>query len=772
MKKFGETLIRLILKHSLAIIIIFTLLTLAALMFIPHIEMDNSVDAFFDKKSASYLDFQAWKRQFGSDEVIIVAFSDRDIFTAQNLELIARLTKAFEQMEYIYKVTSLANVNDIIGSEKDFIVRPLVEKIPTGPKELAALKQETLENPLYQKNLISADATTTAIIIELQHQPGASDIYKKEVFTEINRILKNEFPPDKKYYLSGTTTIEYYYANYMQEDLKRFLPLILGLVFVVLVISFRGVVGFILPFLVVILSLIWTMAFLFLCGYSINNVTTVIPPIMLSITLLEAVHFVWELIERKKTKQALQEPNKVLAETMRHLFIPCLLTNVTTVIGFFALLVISVPPIRQLGLVAGVGVFFSLIITFVLLPALIKQFGLLKYLAGKETRHGIRKATDKMLFGLTKFSEKYKIPVLVVTAVIIVVAVWTTSRIKTETSVLEYFKKSGPVYLATTFIEKHLCGIHMLNVSLKENRSDYFKEPPALKKIEELCVFLKSLPEVDKVSSILDYLKEINKSFHNEDAGFYKIPGSRKLVAQYALLYGGTELNDFMNGNWNWATVRVRLKEHSTVKLKNIIRKIDGYLAQNFGSKDIAKTVGQTILEVNANEAVTSGQISSLSLAILLIFGMMFIDFRSISLGLISLVPNLFPLLLNFGLMGLLSIRLDSVTSIVSDIGIGIIVDDTIHFYHSFGEQVKKTGNYRQALYKSFLMKGNPTIITSVILILGFGVVSFSNFVPTYYFGILSALLIFNAMWSELLLSPALLMLVKPKFPKIKRWKK
>jgi len=129
------------------------------------------------------------------------------------------------------------------------------------------------------------------------------------------------------------------------------------------------------------------------------------------------------------------------------------------------------------------------------------------------------------------------------------------------------------------------------------------------------------------------------------------------------------------------------------------------------------------------------------------------------------MVPNLFPLLLNFGLMGLLSIRLDSATSIISAIGIGIIVDDTIHFYHCFGQEVKKGGDYYQALQRSFLIKGNPAVITSVILILGFGMLSVSNFVPTCYFGILSTLLIFNALWCELILSPALLMLVKPKFP-------
>jgi predicted RND superfamily exporter protein len=351
------------------------------------------------------------------------------------------------------------------------------------------------------------------------------------------------------------------------------------------------------------------------------------------------------------------------------------------------------------------------------------------------------------------------------TALIIAAAVWATSRIKTETSVLEYFKKSGPVYQATAFIEKNLSGIHILNVSLKENRMDYFKNPRQLQRIDKLCAFLKNIPEVDKVSSVVDYLKEINKSFHNEDTGFYKIPESRRLVAQYALLYGGTELDDFVNSKWNWTTVRVRLKEHSTVKLKNIIRGIDDYLAQNFGSRDIAKTVGHTILEVNANEAVTSGQVNSLALAILLIFAMMFIDFRSVSLGFVSMAPNLFPLLLNFGLMGLFSIRLDSATSIISAIGIGIIVDDTIHFYHCFGKEVKQSGDYQQALRKSFLIKGNPAVITSVILMLGFGMLSISNFVPTCYFGILSTLLIFNALWSELILSPALLMLVKPKFP-------
>lgn len=764
MKNLGDKLIRFILKNSFWITLVTFLITLGALYCLPRIKLDNSVDVFFNKKSKDYIDFQNWREQFGSDNIIIVAFKDEDIFTPGNLNLISRLTDKFERLQYVDEVTSLTNINDIIGSENDFIVKPMVEEIPATQEELQKLKQRALENPLYLKNVISPDGKTTAIIVELENRPQANDVYKKEVITHVKNILKEEFPKDKKYYLAGPTTVQHYYADYMQRDFKTFLPLILFIVFVVLILTLRGVAGVLLPLSVVLLSLIWTMAFLYLCGYSINNVTTVIPPIMISIALLESLHFVWELIEGRGENYSPSDAEEIIAKTMRHLFIPCLLTNVTTVIGFFALLITVVPPIRQMGWVSGIGVFLSFIITFTFLPALIKQFGLLNYLSAKQIHTGVKEKLDRLLLAFTDFSDKYKIPVLVVTGIVVIISVWATGKIKTETSMIEYFKKSEPIYKATIFIEQNLSGVHLLNISLKTDRLDYFKEPRALMRIEKLYGFLNGIPEVNKITSVIDYLKEINKSFHNEDENFYKIPDSQKLIAQYLLLYDAADLKNFVDSEWSWVTVRVRLKEHSTAKLKNVIAEIDDYLKQNFPVPIEAKTLGHTVLEVDVNEAVTSGQVQSLTLAIVLIFGMMFVDFRSISLGMISLVPNLFPLLLNFGIMGLLSIRLDSVTAVISDIGIGIIVDDTIHFYHSFGESVLQTGDYRQSLHRSFITKGTPTIITTLILILGFGVVSFSKFVPTYYFGVLSAVLMFNAMWSELLLSPALLMLIKPKF--------
>ncbi len=777
MDAFLLKIIRFLLRHSAAVIVLTAVLTIFAIFLLPKIRVDNSVDVFFDRQSRNYLDFQAWKEQFGSDQVVFIAFQDKDIFTAENLRLISRLTIRLESLADVAKVTSLTSVNDVIGRDEDFIVEPLIAAIPSSAPELEALKKRALANPLYVKNIVSADGTATAIILEIEHKISSDDRYKKTLIEDVDKILSAEFPPGKKYYVSGFTAIEVAYALYMQKDLATFLPLMFLILIVILILSLRNLAGVMLTLLVTVISLVWTMAFLYLCRYSINNVTTIVPPVMLSVTLLESIHVVWEITLSSRGRpldDILRNQDLFLAEKMRHLFWPCFFTNITTVVGFLSLLVCRVPPIRQLGLVAGAGVFFAFVITFTFMPAAIRQFRLLRHLcrpppgapAPETDVYGfafLRDKPDRILQAIARFSIRHKTRILLASALLILLSLWGTSKIRTETSVIEYFKKNSPIHRSARFVEDHISGIHLLNVSLQAYTDDYFKDPAALKEIEEIQEFLHTIPEADKITSVVDYLKEINRSFHNEDPRFYLIPDSRNLVSQYALSYGADDLDDFVDPQWRWATIRVRLKEHSTVRLQRIIARIDNHLHQRGALKAEKTIVGQTVLEVDANQAVTSGQVQSLTLAMLVIFGMMFVLFRSISLGVLSIFPNVLPLLINFGIMGLLAIRLDSATSMISDIGLGIIVDDTIHFFHSFGEAFRETGDYESSVCKSFAAKGRPTLITSLILILGFGVVSFSRFVPTCYFGILSATLIFNGLWVELFLTPALLTYFRPK---------
>ena len=747
-------------KNSFSIIIFIFFLAIVLSFFLPKIKINHSVDVFFDKKSESYIEFEKWKEQFGSNQIIIVAFQDKDIFTQKNLELISALTEKFEALPYVEEVTSLTNVNDIVGEENNFIVKPLIEKIPAQPAQLKQLKKQALSNPLYLKNIISSDGKTTAILIELEREAGEKQ--KKEVMEEVIKIVKKN--PEKKFYISGFTAIEYFYTLYMQNDLKRFLPFIFVIIILILVLTFRRWEGVVLPLLVIIVSFIFTMSFLYFCGFSINNVTTIIPPIILAIAVADSVHFVAEGMNMRR-KDMFRKNKEFVFFLVSHLFLPCFLTSLTTAVGFLSLTVSRIPPVKELGLVVGVGVFFAFFITFTLLPALTEKFGLLRREYPEREKYSFfQERFDRFLEKIGKFAVEYKRIVIIITAGIALLCLWGMLRIKVETSVLEYFKKNTPIYQDTSFIEENLSGVHFLNISLKARKEDYFKEPEVLFQIERLQRFLKSLPQIDKVTSCIDYIKEINKSFHNEDPKFYKVPSSKKLIAQYLLLYGAQDLEDFVDSQWRWTTIRVRVKEHSTAKLKRIISCIQKYLDSNLNIEAEKKIVGQTVLEVETNEAVTQGQIQSLAIAMFIIFGMMFFVFKSIPVGLISIVPNVLPILINFGIMGWLGIRLDSATSMISAIGVGIIVDDTIHFLHHFGVASGETKDYSSAVFKTLLAKGRPIILTSLILFFGFGVVSLSNFVPTSYFGILSSLLMFNALWADLVVLPSLLVHFKPRF--------
>lgn len=768
-----------VIKHP-ALTILFTLfITASALFFIPRIRLDNSVEVFCDKKSPNYTRFQEWKSQFGNDQFIIIAFSDKDIFTQGNLSLIYRLTERLENLKYVEEVTSLATVNDIIGSESDFIVEPLMSEVPASREEARALKKQALANPIYLKDIISNDGRTASILVELENRPASEYVYKTEVMEKTMEILKEEFPEGKNYYISGPRTIEHFYTDYMKKDLATFLPLIILVIIIILALAFRTVGGVLLPLSSILIALSWTMGILYAFGFNINNITTIIPPIVLAIALADSVHFVGEGIQKRRLgireKTATSRSGRI-RETMEHLMVPCFLTSVTTSVGFFSLTVSKTPPVRELGLVIGIGVLLAFFITFTFLPAMAslkllrfdlpplkispqtKQPGLIR------TARGYRDVFDEAMKKVGNFNERRRIFILAGAAFLIAFSVWGMTRIRVETSMLEQFRKRSFIYRSTDFIEKNLSGVYFLNVSLEAGERDYFKDPAVLEKIEVLQGFLDGMPRIDKTNSAVDYIKEINKSFHNEDASFYAVPPTRRLVSQYLLLYGARDLHVYIDSEWKWATVRARLNEHSTRGIKDMVHEIEAYLGRNFPARLKCEVLGWPVLEAESNDNTTNGQIQSLSLAMLIIFGMMFLVFRSVPVGLVSIIPNILPILINFGIMGILGIRLDAATSIISAIAIGIIVDDTIHFLYQFGKEIKEGKSYQEAMHGALLKKGRPIVFTSMILFFGFGIVAFSNFVPTMQFGLLTAGMMVTALLADLIILPALLLTFKPRF--------
>ena len=366
---------------------------------------------------------------------------------------------------------------------------------------------------------------------------------------------------------------------------------------------------------------------------------------------------------------------------------------------------------------------------------------------------------DNLLQFLVAFSVKHRLLIIIISVLLVLTSIVGIFRLKIETNLLEFFKKKSDVYQSTKFVENNLSGVTFADISLESEVIDTFKDPTILRQIESLHDHLKTYDQVDKVTSINDYLKEMHKSFHNEDSAYYRLPESRELVAQYLLLFDSDDLEDFIDSDYRWARVSVRITEHSSQKLKELIDNIKSYVIKNLGKDLRVRMTGTAVLKSNLIDRILKSQIQSLGMAMIIIFTLIFFIFRSIKMGMISIVPNLLPIVINFGIMGWAGIPLNTATSMISAIAIGIVVDDTIHFLAFYDQN----GDHIHSISQTILAKGRAIITTSVVLFVGFGILVFSNFVPTIYFGILVASIMVIAIIGDLILLPALLTYLKPK---------
>ncbi|MDA3789852.1 MAG: MMPL family transporter, partial [Desulfobacula sp.] len=262
--------------------------------------------------------------------------------------------------------------------------------------------------------------------------------------------------------------------------------------------------------------------------------------------------------------------------------------------------------------------------------------------------------------------------------------------------------------------------------------------------------------------SLADFIKDMNESFHNENHEYYKIPDARPLIWQYLLLYDSKDIDDFVNDSYNRARISARLSTHSTSEKLSLLNTIKTYIDKYPLESDMEiKVPGKALQEVNIINSLVKGQVVSLVLASSIIGICMFIVFRSFYLGIISFIPNLFPLLINFGIMGAFKIPLNTATALISAVALGIVVDDTIHFISEYRLQRKEKKSKELSIEAAIVRKGRAIITTTLILSAGFSVLALSSFVPTIQFGILTTIIMLTAIVGDLVLLPAVLLLKK-----------
>ncbi len=746
---------QLIFKYPLHYLFALILLTGFFGYFYVTLPTETSVESLIIEDDPDLLFYESFKEQFGEDEFLVVGIPATDVFSPELLTFIKQQTEKLEALEEVKEVVSLTNVEDFIGSDSDFIIQPLIEQIPEDAASRDALRQRAQNNSLIRESLLNADSTATLFFIRPVSRPDDST-YDERLVSKVETIFRSASPPwqNYQYHIAGWLVTDVNLSRSMNRDMMTFMPLTYLLLTVLVSFALRNRWAVLLAIINVSLCLIWTLAFLNIIGGAMSPITSILPPLMMALAVSDSIHVFVEFLKQDRRQESLQS---VMRKTIGTLAVPCFLTSFTTAIGFISLAVSSVPPIRNFGIAAAGGMMAEFALSMTILPLGI--YFLRNKLALKQAS---TEKSSRFHSQLTRFAETlpgYRTQLLRGSVVLLIISLVLATQIKVETNLLEYFKSSSPIRQASQFIDDQLGGVETFEISLTANREDQFLEPETLRTVEKIEQYLQQQPIVSSVTSINDFFREMNKAFHSEDPKWLKIPDSRALTAQYLLLYDGDDLDYLLDERRQWTRISARITEHNSSKVAFYIEDLQNFLDDLTADTPLkAQVTGKTLIANKLIDFIVSSQVQSLSLAFILIFLLMLRIFRSWKLGILSSIPNMLPILVNFAIMGLFGVPLNSATAIIAAVAIGIAVDDTIHFICQYQQQRKKGLSAELAVQNAIIVKGTPIIMTSLIMTGGFGILLLGSFIPTIQFGLLSALIMLSAVVSDLIVLPALLM--------------
>ncbi|RJP90901.1 MAG: RND transporter [Desulfobacteraceae bacterium] len=784
---------RKIYHHRIKTIFLMLIAIGALLSQLPTIEIDTSTEAFLHKSDPALLTYNNFRDQFGRDEVVIVALKPKQVFDVNFLKTLAKLhTELEENVPYIDDITSLVNARNTRGEGDLLIVEDLLENRPKTAGQLQMIKQRAMSNPMYENMLISKDGTFTTIIIRTQSLSSAgqktdimegfddfdadiqapagtkrkylTDEENTEVVVAVEKIIKKYQSDDLPIYLAGSPAVVHFLKEAMMSDMQKFMLLAILTVSIMLYIMFRRISGVFLPMVIVILSLLSTISLMAIFGVPMKLVTEILPSFILAVGVGSSVHILAIFFHRlRKTKNK----EKSIVFALGHSGLAVVMTNLTTAAGLMSFANASVAPVAELGIFAGAGVVLAFIYTIVLLPALIAIIPLST--KKTETLRKNNRIMDKVLENIARFSTTHPKKILFVSFCIVAIAFVGIFSIRFSHYPLKWLPETSSIRVATEKIDKELNGSMSMEVLFKTNRENGLYDPELLNRIEtagkEFVKISNQEMFIGKAWSVTTLLKEINQALNENNPDAYTIPQSKPLVAQEFLLFensGSDDLEDFVDSQFSMARLTLKVPFVDGTLFDPVEEEIAAYLNKNFADVEFQITGLVALLAKTFNNTITS-MAESYFIALVVITLLMILLIGRIRIGLLSMIPNLVPIILMLGVIGWFGFPMDLFTMMVASIAIGLAVDDTIHFMHNFRRYYELSGDPEKAVFDTLHSTGRAMLVTSLVLSVGFFIYMFASMQNIIRFGFLTGFTIITALAADYFISPALMILANPK---------
>ena len=723
--------------------------------------IDNDISMWIAEDDPVFQTYERFREEFGGQRTLLIALRSDRLFTPDSLEFIRQATDDISRVNAVERVHSLSTANIVrsippepgIDEESGIEVQPLLDDVLDAPAA-EAVRRRALDDPLLRGDLVSEDGTVTALVVSFDED--RIDEVRSGVIEQIHQIVDPRLPQGMEAFYNGSLEISETYNRITLDNTRKLTPPILALTVGAIFLMFRSwrITGLLV--VAVLVSAGWTMGLFVLMGFTYNVLASMLPPLVIILAIADDVHIVQHFNHELR---ATGDKEHAFKSSIRHLFVPLLGASATTSLGLLSLATSDVVAVRSFGYGAAAGVMVDFVMSLVFVPTLLM---LLKPETGVAPQE--RYLLEPMR-RVARFSMRHAPHVAVASVGILVASAAGIALLRVDTNHINFFAEDHPLHQSAVVIDEQLSGIYSFNILL-EGEPDTMKSPEALQRMEELRARLERLPFVKKVTSLADYVKRVNRELNGGAESAAVLPASADAIAQELFVFGLSddgrrELERITASDFSRAQMAVKLASMSSDLVFEQINQAEREAAEVFAGSGITPTVtGSGRIFATLDHYLVVSQLSSFATAFVTVFAVIFAVFRSIRFGLLAIVGNALPVCAVLGLMGWLGISLNVATVMVASVALGIVDDDTIHFIGRFRREEAHGAGIEEAIEAATMHEGRASLTTAVINSLAFGIMIFSSYKPTAWFGGLLAVTMLVAFLAEVLVVPAVIMLL------------
>ena len=748
LRPLTSALLALVVGRPRAVILGVTALTVFfALGFRRGLELDVSPQSFIERESPARVDFENTRRNFGDDQYLLVAVTSADMFAPESLQRLRELHDRVEAVPGTGQVRSLTNLPYARSVAGGASLEKLIPEPAVVGDRLEEARRVATSDRLYVDQFVSRDGRTAALMILFD--PGLPTGARHAATARIYELARGagfgevHFAGDPFSQWRGTTAIK--------EDLRLFLPLTLLLIAVLLWLCFGSAVAVALPLVTIGIGLVWLTGLMALLGAHFTILALMLPTLLLAIGCSYMIHVLNQVGIASAAAGEGAGAREIVADALRFIALPVVVSALTIIAGFLSLTSTTIPAIRSTSVWAALGAAFTLALSLTFVPAAL----ILLDRPGRRVtalRVGLGGRLTAQLERLGRFATSHQPELYLVTAGLVVASVVGIWRIKIDIDYFHFFKPNSETSIGLAEIGRRLAGGVCFDIVIEGGAPGAVETPEALGRIQELQSFAEhGVGGIDRTLSIVDFLTHLNRAFHDNDPRYYAVP-AREAIPE--LLSERGEVRDFITDDGRSARVLVRSRLSGSSDSSRAIAEVERRGRELLPGFRVFAT-GTVPLMNRTSDTIAGAQLQSVTIALLTIYAMLALLFRSWRVGLTALVPNLLPILFFFGFMGWRGIPLNMTTSLVASVVLGLAVDNAVQFVVRFRRVLPESRSVNEAIIQSMRLSGRPIIYANVALAAAFAIFALSSFEPIGSFGLLSAVTILACLVEDLILLPA-----------------